>query len=173
MSGWRGKSKLITTLTEMISIPLANTSEETRQRVSPRLKSWKILDTTKRVSILIDGELRFGNLPVPVSLVHPRVDEEARVAKLADFARKQLNSLCTVAEDDGLRDVKFGEESVQTVEFLTLFKEGVVLGQTFQSQLVSDLDVLGSGHISLLELADFDWVSRTEKAALSIDWHHF
>ena len=40
VSAYRGKSKLMTTLTERISIPLAKMSVQTRQRVSPFLKSW-------------------------------------------------------------------------------------------------------------------------------------
>ena len=45
------------------------------------------------------------NLPVSVPLVHSRVYEEARVAELTDFASKQFNSLCAVAENYCLRNV--------------------------------------------------------------------
>ena len=90
------------------------------------------------------------------------MNEETRVAQLADFTSQQFNSLGAVAEDDCLRDIKLGEESIQAVELLTLFKESIVLGEALKCQLVRDLDVLGLRDISLLELSDFDRVCRTE-----------
>ena len=59
--------------------------------------------------------------PVSVALLHARVDKEARVAQLRDLLRQELNSLRRVAENDGLINVELGEESVQAVQFLTLF----------------------------------------------------
>ena len=111
--------------------------------------------------------------PVSVTLVHLGVNEEARVAKLTDFARKQLNTLCTIAEDDRLRDVKLSEKGVEAVQLLFLLEEGVVLRETLQSELVSDLNVLGLGHIALLEVANLYRVGRREKADLAIVRHHF
>ncbi len=83
-------------------------------------------------------------LPVSVSLVHLRVDKEAGVAKLANLAGKKLYTLGTVAKNDCLRNVQLGEQSVEAVELLTLLQKGVVLGQTLQSQLICNLDVLRS-----------------------------
>jgi len=109
---------------------------------------------------------------ISVSLIHARVNEEAAVAELADFLGEHLDSLGAVAENDGLRDVELGEERVEAVELLALLQEGVVLGQTLQRQLISNLDVLGSWHVALLERADLYGVSRTEQANLAIDGHH-
>ena len=60
-------------------------------------------------------------LPITVPLVHSRVDEEAGVAELADLASEEFDSFRAIAEDDCLRDVKLGEERVETVKLLTLF----------------------------------------------------
>jgi len=90
------------------------------------------------------------------------VNEEAGVTQLTNFAGKQLNTLCTIAEDDCLRDVELGEESVEAVELLALFKESVVLCETFQGQLVRNLNVLWIGNIALLEITDLNWVSRAK-----------
>ena len=72
------------------------------------------------------------------------MDKEAGVAKLADLASKKFYTLGTVAKNDCLRDVQLGEQSVKAVELLTLLQKGVVLGQTLQSQLIRNLDVLRS-----------------------------
>ena len=52
---------------------------------------------------------------VAIGLGHPRVDEEAGVAKLVNFLSKEFNSLCSVAENDCLRNVQLAEESVKAV----------------------------------------------------------
>ena len=95
------------------------------------------------------------------------MNEETRVAQLADFTGQQLDSLCTIAENDCLRDIKLGEKSIQAVELLTFFKESIVLGKALKCQFVSDLDVLGLWDIPLLELSDLDWVGHTEKTNLA------
>ena len=53
---------------------------------------------------------------VPVGLIHPRVDEEARVAELCDLLRQQFHSCHGVAKDDGLVDLQLGEQGVQAVD---------------------------------------------------------
>ena len=53
--------------------------------------------------------------PVPVRLGHLGVDVVAGVPKLGDLLRQQLHSLCRVAEDDALIDLKFAEESVEAM----------------------------------------------------------
>ncbi len=111
-------------------------------------------------------------LPITVSLVHFGVNEEAGVAELANLASQQLNTLCTITEDDGLRNIKFREKSVQTVELLSFFQESVVLCQSLQRQLFSDLDVLGLRHVSLLEVADFHRISGAKKCDLAVIGHH-
>jgi len=54
------------------------------------------------------------------------------------------------------------------VQLLSLLQEGIVLRQTLQCQLVSDLDVLGLFDVALLELTNFYRVSCTEQANLAI-----
>ena len=53
------------------------------------------------------------------------------------------------------------------MELLALFKEGVVLRQSLQGQLICNLDILWVGHITLLELTNFNWISCTEQANLA------
>lgn len=59
------------------------------------------------------------------------------------------------------------------MQLLTLLQKGVVLGQALQRQLVINLDVLGLRNVALLEIADFDWVSRTKKTNLATGRHQF
>lgn len=73
---------------------------------------------------------------VPVLLVHFGVNEETRVAKLCYLLGKQLHSLHRVAEDDALVDLELGEECVETMDLLSLFNIGVVLGHTLQRKLI-------------------------------------
>lgn len=58
------------------------------------------------------------------------------------------------------------------MELLTLLQKGVVLGQTLQSQLIRNLDVLRSRQIALLELADFYRVGGTEQTNLAVLMKH-
>ena len=44
------------------------------------------------------------------------MNEEARVAQLCDLLRQKLHTSHRVAEDDGLIDLKLGEERVQAVD---------------------------------------------------------
>ena len=67
---------------------------------------------------------------VTIALLHLRVNVETRVAKLGDLFCKKLNSLGRIAENDGLINVKLGEQSVEAVQLFSLFKVGIVLGHT-------------------------------------------
>ena len=58
------------------------------------------------------------------------MNEEARIAELADFPGEELDALRAVTENDSLRNIKLGEESVQAVKLLSFFEEGVKLSQT-------------------------------------------
>ena len=49
---------------------------------------------------------KFVEHPVPMVLGHLGVDVVARVAELGDLLCKQLNTLCGIAEDDGLIDLQ-------------------------------------------------------------------
>ena len=53
--------------------------------------------------------------PVPVSLCHLGVNVEAGEAQLCDLFGQKFDALSGVAEDDGLVDLKFGEQGVQAV----------------------------------------------------------
>ena len=126
-------------------------SEDVRGNETTRLTSFEVVENA-----------------VSVTLVHPRVNKEARVAQLTDLTRQQFYSLRAIAEDDSLGDVELSEERVQAVQLLTFFEERIVLGQTFQGQLIRYLDVLRIWHIALLELPYFDRVGCTEQANLAV-----
>jgi hypothetical protein len=53
--------------------------------------------------------------PVPVCLGHLCVDVKATEAELSDLFGQKLDTLSRVAEDDGLVDLKLGEQGVQAV----------------------------------------------------------
>jgi len=72
---------------------------------------------------------------VTIALLHLRMDVETRVTKLRDLLREELNSLSRIAEYDCLIDIKLGEQSVQAVQLFSLFKVGIVLGNTLKSKL--------------------------------------
>ncbi|KAH3662543.1 hypothetical protein OGAPHI_005795 [Ogataea philodendri] len=67
----------------------------------------------------------------------------ARVVQLCDFLGEKLHSVGGVTEDDGLVDLQFREQRVETVKFLFLLHERVVLRDTLQSQLVHQIDLVG------------------------------
>ena len=58
------------------------------------------------------------------------------------------------------------------MQFLLLLKERIVLRQSFQSQLLSNLDVLRLWNVALLEITDLDRVRSTEECNLAVVWHH-
>ena len=57
------------------------------------------------------------------------------------------------------------------MQLLSFLQKGVVLRQSLQRQLVCYFDVLGSGDVSLLEVTNFYWISRTKQANLSLFCH--
>jgi len=91
---------------------------------------------------------------IPVLLIHSGVDIEATVSELGNFLSKKLDSLGSVAEDDGLRYVQLGEQCVEAMELLPLFQVGVVLGQTLESELIGQSDKVWMWYVPLLELLD-------------------
>lgn len=97
---------------------------------------------------------------------------EARIAKLGNLLSKELNSLCVLTENDGLVDVKLGEESVEAVEFFLFLEVGVVLGYSLKGKLVHEVDEFGVRNILLLEASDGNRVSSREKRNLLILWHN-
>ena len=90
------------------------------------------------------------------------MNEEARIAELTDLSGQKFDSLRTIAKDDCLGNVELCKESVEAVELLPFLQESVVLSQSLQSQLIRDLNVLRFGDVALLELTNFDWISRAE-----------
>lgn len=88
---------------------------------------------------------------VTVVLQHLGVRVKAGVSKFGNFLRKQLHSVCGVAENDGLVDLEFGEESVKAVDFLFLFDKAVVLRYTPKSELVHQIDFVRIVHMFILE----------------------
>jgi len=80
---------------------------------------------------------------ITVSLGHLGVDVVAGVAQLSDLLGQELYSLCGVTEDNALVDLKFGEESVETVDLLSLLDKCVVLSDSLQGQLVHQVDLVG------------------------------
>lgn len=88
---------------------------------------------------------------VTIVLQHLSVRIEAGVSKFGYLLRKQLHSICGVAENDGLIDLEFGEEGIETVDFLFLFYEAVVLRYTSQSELVHQVDFVRVSHMFILE----------------------
>ncbi len=89
---------------------------------------------------------------VTIVLQHLGVRVKAGVSKLGDLLRKQLHSVCGVAEDDRLVDLKFGEQSIEAVDFLFLFYEAVVLCYTSKSELVHQIDFVRISHMFILRI---------------------
>ena len=91
---------------------------------------------------------------VPGLLGHPGVTVEAGVAELGDLLCEELYTVGRVAEDDGLVDLKLGEQGVQAVDFLLFLHEGVILGNAPQGELVHEVDLVGADHVLVGEILD-------------------
>ena len=76
---------------------------------------------------------------------------KAGISKFGNLLRKQLYSVCGIAENDGLVDLQFGEEGIEAVDFLFLFYKAVVLRYTSKSELVHQVDLVRIGHMFILE----------------------
>ena len=100
------------------------------------------------------------------------MDEKAAVAQLADLLSEEFDALGAITENDRLGNVKLREKSVETVQLLTLLQECIVLCETLQSELISDLYILGARHVALLEGANLDRVRRAKEANLALWRHH-
>jgi len=90
--------------------------------------------------------------PVTGLLSHLGVTVEAGVAQLGDLLRKKLDTVGGVAEDDGLVDLKLGEQCVEAVDLLLLLDKGVVLSDTPQSELIHQVDLIWVGHVLIREM---------------------
>lgn len=80
-------------------------------------------------------------------LRHFGVTVEARVSELGDFLGEQLNAVGRVAEDDGLVNLQFGEQGVETVDLLLLFYESVILSDAAEGELIHEVDLERIGHV--------------------------
>lgn len=109
--------------------------------------------------------------PISILLLHFGVDVEARITHLSDLLGKQLYSLRVLTENDGLINVELRKKCIQTVDFLFFLKVCIVLGNTFQCQLVHQVDKLGFWHVLFLETFDGDWVCGREERNLLLRWH--
>ena len=58
------------------------------------------------------------------------------------------------------------------MQLLFLLKEGIILSQSLQSQLLSNLDVLWLWNVALLKVSDLDRVRSTKECNLAVIWHH-
>jgi len=71
--------------------------------------STQITDDDRRTrtdKIATTAEAEVMKDAVAMLLVHPRVNVETRVAEFRDLLSKQLNSLCSITEDDRLVDLQ-------------------------------------------------------------------
>lgn len=89
---------------------------------------------------------------VTVVLKHAGVGVETRVTELGDLLGQKLHTGSRVTEDDGLVDLKAGEEGVQAVDLLLLFDEGVVLSDTAEGELVHQVNLVWVVHVLVLWL---------------------
>lgn len=87
---------------------------------------------------------------VAVVLQHLGMRIETGVSKFGDLLRKQLHTVCGVAENDGLVDLQFGKESVEAMNFLFFFNEAVVLRNAPKSELVHQIYFVRIVHMFIL-----------------------
>lgn len=89
---------------------------------------------------------------VTIMLQHLGVRVETRVSELGDLLCKKLDTVGGVAEDDRLVDLKLREEGVETMNFLLLLHEAVVLGDSTEGQFVHEIDFVRIVHVFILSL---------------------
>ena len=104
---------------------------------------------------------------VAVVLQHLGMRIETGVSKFGDFLRKQLHTICGVAENDGLVDLQFGKESVQAVNFLFFFDEAVVLRNTPESELVHQIYFVRIVHMFILRPVSIERRHSTVRLTLN------
>ena len=77
---------------------------------------------------------------VAVCLKHFRVDVEAGVPELRDLLGEELHPVRRVAKDNGLVDLKLGEQGVEAVDLLPLLHVGIELRHSAQGKLVHQVN---------------------------------
>ena len=105
---------------------------------------------------------------VAVLLEHPSVRVETRVAQFSDLLGQKLDTVGGIAENDGLVDLQLREQGVEAVDFLLLFHESVILGDTTQGKLVHKVDLIRVAHMLVLEGLDNEGEGGTEEHDLAI-----
>lgn len=108
---------------------------------------------------------------VTVSLDHLGVNVEAGVTELGDFPGEQLDTSDAVAEDNRLVDLQLAEQSVQAVDLLLFFNEGVVLGDTLQREFLHEVDDVRFAQVLVLEFLDGNRESSRVQENLSVLRH--
>ena len=125
---------------------------------------------------------------ITLLLTHLCVDEITRVAELDNLLSQELDSHRRIAEDNRLGDVELTEKSIEAMDFMLLVDIAVVLGDTFEGELVHDIDGFAALEVFLDEAFDLHWISSWEKHdlarlgeeiddllndGLEIDWEKF
>lgn len=87
---------------------------------------------------------------VTVVLEHARMRIEARVSQLSDLLSQQLHTVRGVTEDNRLVDLKFGEESVETVDLLFFLDKSVILRDSSERKFVHQVDFVRVAHMLVL-----------------------
>ena len=72
---------------------------------------------------------------------------EAAVSQLCNLLGEQFDTVGGITEDDGLVDLEFGEQSVESVYLRLLLHEGVVLGDASKGELVHQIDFVWFVHV--------------------------
>lgn len=88
--------------------------------------------------------------PVAVLLKHSRVRVETGIAQFRNLLGQKFHSIGRVAENDGLVDLQFGEQRIQTVNLLLLLDEGIVLRDTTQRKFIHEIDLVRIAHVLVL-----------------------
>jgi len=96
---------------------------------------------------------------ITLLLTHLRVDEITRVAELNNLLSQELDSHRRIAEDNRLGDVELTEKSIEAMDFMLLVDIAVVLGDTFEGELVHDIDGFAALEVFLDEAFDLHWIS--------------
>ena len=69
--------------------------------------------------------------------------------------------MSTVRGSDQAKKTDLREQSIQTVELLLFIHKCIILGEALQSELVHEIDFVGSLHPAITEFFDGDGEGRT------------
>mmetsp|Transcript_11970 Transcript_11970/g.18083 ORF Transcript_11970/g.18083 Transcript_11970/m.18083 type:complete len:338 (-) Transcript_11970:898-1911(-) len=108
--------------------------------------------------------------PVAVRLRHFCVDVEARVAHFGNFFGEELDTINRVAKHDRLFDAEFGKEGVKTVNLLLFFDKRIVLGDTFEGELLHEINFIRLDEIAVLKVFDSNRKGGRKQQDLTVLW---